>query len=245
MKTLLRRYGFTLLLVLAATLTVAVVATWASRRGDVAMYREVPGRLAGFFETPEVAPESAPKPSPDAAPNSAPETPTEDEEKPPDPAAERQAALEADTLRLLAEQTKRIEDRSLFVPKPQPQLNVKLIGILGDTAHFADGKSAKVGGNVGGAEILDMGTDWVDLKWNEQTIKQWVFGPRPLAAKKAGDKTGAATAVTVNPREVPVPEGWAPSARILERLRALEETVRTKVLEQYPDEAKRMIEEQL
>lgn len=69
----------------------------------------------------------------------------------------------------------RIKDRHLFVPKPgQPFRSIR--GILGDQVIFESGQAVAVGGNFSGAKVVALGSDWVELEFEEEKIILGVYG---------------------------------------------------------------------
>jgi|GEM_PF-4565436 len=69
----------------------------------------------------------------------------------------------------------RIKERHLFVPKPgQPFRSIR--GILGDQVIFESGKAVSVGGNFSGAKVVALGSDWVELEFQEEKIVLGVYG---------------------------------------------------------------------
>ena len=74
------------------------------------------------------------------------------------------------------EAVKRIVARSMFCPHPPKAFGAKLTGVLGDSAIFNNSQLVKVGGDVGGGKLLQLGPDWAEVEFEGKKIKQWVFG---------------------------------------------------------------------
>ncbi|MEM9418793.1 MAG: hypothetical protein AAGA25_07070 [Planctomycetota bacterium] len=70
--------------------------------------------------------------------------------------------------------TQRIRDRFLFMsPPPQGFRNVQ--GVLGDRVLYPGGQSFGLGENAMGATVVAIGTNWVELLHEEQTITIDIF----------------------------------------------------------------------
>lgn len=69
----------------------------------------------------------------------------------------------------------RIEKRYMFSPPP-PQGFRSIAGVLGDRVFFRSGQDVEVGGQFGGATVKAIGSDWVELEHEGQTIRIGVFG---------------------------------------------------------------------
>lgn len=197
-----QRLGEYAVLVLAALLTawLLVAVIWrAAGSGD---YAQLATRLE---QQHQQEPESNGE---ESTPQKSDKDKPKEKDKPKDKAAETKEPSVAD------EQVKRITERSLFAPVPKKTLGARLIGVLGNEAFFAGGKSAKVGGQIGGAKVVALGPDWVDLEWEGKTIKQWVFSPRKLPPK--------------------MPEGYVVPPDIIERAIKLSAQKIKKVLARLP-----------
>ncbi|MEM9913475.1 MAG: hypothetical protein AAF911_00770 [Planctomycetota bacterium] len=69
---------------------------------------------------------------------------------------------------------KRIRDRHLFMPAP-PQGFRNVQGVLGDRVLYPGGQSFGVGENAMGATVIAIGTNWVELLHEDQTITLDIF----------------------------------------------------------------------
>jgi len=76
------------------------------------------------------------------------------------------------------ERAQRITQRNIFAPPKPKGFRGQLTGILGDRAIFNGSQSGKVGENVMGAKILDLGPDWAEIEFEGKKQKLWVFQPR-------------------------------------------------------------------
>ncbi|MBB6429901.1 hypothetical protein [Algisphaera agarilytica] len=70
--------------------------------------------------------------------------------------------------------TQRIRDRFLFMPPP-PQGFRNVQGVLGDRVLYPGGQSFGLGENAMGATVVAIGTNWVELLHEEQTITIDIF----------------------------------------------------------------------
>ncbi|MEM1109519.1 MAG: hypothetical protein AAGH99_12605 [Planctomycetota bacterium] len=74
-----------------------------------------------------------------------------------------------------ADAAKRIRERYLFMPRP-PEGFRNVQGVLGDRVLYPGGKSFGIGENAMGATVVAIGSNWVELLHDGQTITLDVFG---------------------------------------------------------------------
>lgn len=105
-----------------------------------------------------------------------------DEDSPPrDPAADKPAN----------EAVVRLGQRYLFMPAP-PQGFRNVRGVLGDRVLYPGGQSFGLGDNAMGATVVAIGTNWVELEFEGQTITLDIFngserGPEQLRLAESDD----------------------------------------------------------
>lgn len=68
----------------------------------------------------------------------------------------------------------RINSKYLFNAPPAKQFR-NITGFLGDSVIFADGQMKKIGETYDGATIVDMGSNWVDMEFEGETITVGVY----------------------------------------------------------------------
>lgn len=91
-----------------------------------------------------------------------------------------------------ARAVERIQKRHLFAPAP-PQAFRKIVGVLGDRVLYPDGASYKVGESFGGATVKAIGSDWVDLEYEGETITIGVFGGQGSKPPKEATEAASST----------------------------------------------------
>jgi len=70
-----------------------------------------------------------------------------------------------------------LEKRHLFAPKPGQAFR-QVRGVLGDAVVFGSGQVVDVGGSYAGAKVVAVGSDWVELLFEEESIVIGVYGGR-------------------------------------------------------------------
>jgi len=140
-------------------------------------------------KTPDKAqPDKPDKTQPDKPDKTQPDKPDEAKPKKPTPEKAKPAVNPDD------ETVKRIVARSMFCPVKPKAFSAKLTGVIGDAAIFNGSQLVVVGGSVGGGKLLEIGADWVEVEFEGNKQKQWVFGkgggPSPPGAP--GPPAGAA-----------------------------------------------------
>lgn len=98
-----------------------------------------------------------------------------DTDSPDGPGGRAASAAEADSPHLAA--ARRFERSYTFMPEPPPAYR-QVAGILGDRVIFRSGQTAGIGESFGGATVKAVGSDWVDLEVEGETITIGVFGGR-------------------------------------------------------------------
>ncbi|MEM7624204.1 MAG: hypothetical protein AAF333_01105 [Planctomycetota bacterium] len=105
-----------------------------------------------------------------------------------------------------AEALARLNQRCLFMPAP-PQGFRNVQGVLGDRVLYPGGQSFGLGDNAMGATIVAIGTNWVELEHEGQTITLDIFngserGPERLRLAEPSGDTPPGDAVADEPTEV-------------------------------------------
>lgn len=101
---------------------------------------------------------------------------------------DNQSTLPDDDPGLVA--AKRINERFVFSSRP-PQRFRNLRGVLGNAALFADGGAVEVGGSFDGAEVIEVGGDWVKLKYEGEEITVSVAGNGSAPQRAGGSQRSA------------------------------------------------------
>ncbi|WP_432800070.1 hypothetical protein [Poriferisphaera sp. WC338] len=102
-------------------------------------------------------------------------------------------------LDLSSEQAKK---RDIFNPVPSKGFKGQLEGILGNRAYFNGGQNGKIGEQVMGAKIIDLGADWVEIEFDGNKRTLWVWG----AGKKPNRNHAPPSAEQAKPQETAAQE---------------------------------------
>ena len=125
-----------------------------------------------------------------------------------------------------ARATTRLEQRFLFMPAP-PQGFRNVQGVLGDRVLYPGGQSFGLGDNAMGATIVAIGTNWVELEHEGQTITLDIFngserGPERLRLiEPSEDSSAGAESEKPDPAEQPTPPETPESEPLPEHIGAL------------------------
>ena len=98
-----------------------------------------------------------------------------------------------------------LKRKNIFAPPPpKPGWPVSSVQILGHTA-FINGDWRKVGDEIGGAKVLEIGPTYVKMVWEGKEKTFYPFdvksSPRPKKAKKTVAKKSEPKKVTEKPKE--------------------------------------------
>lgn len=140
------------------------------------------------------------------------------------------------------EQAERLAKQNPFA-KPK-SWSVKLTGVLGDKAYFAENNQGLAAGqDINGAKILQIGPDCVQIE--REGRQQWLYvfegggGPPAMAMPGGGSRP---LMIPAGARLMPVPSGpivLPPGA--IEQFKSMPPEMREKVLQQAPPEIKEQI----
>ena len=81
----------------------------------------------------------------------------------------------------------RITQRNIFSPPKPGGFQGRLIGILGDAAIFQGNKQARVGEQIAGATVKEIGPDWVKLEFEDKPLTLNVFDPSKISGGGGGN----------------------------------------------------------
>lgn len=201
-------------ILLAGFLTIWLMLSWLVQASEQDQFRELAAK-ANVFPPNDPNEATGAASAPEEAPDGT------DKSSTPPPAQS-----------IADKQLERNVKRSLFVPIPKKKIPLSLVGVLGNEALFAGGKTGIVGAKIDGAEVTAIGPDWVDLLWDGKTVKQWVFGSRPLNGAAAGGPgpRQADPEPAKSPQQWIVPAGWKPPGGLLARIKGLSPPGQQKVL---------------
>jgi len=147
-----------------------------------------------------------------------------------------------------------VDDAPLFGPPEPTGFQGRLTGTIGDQAIFNGRQLTSVGDAYRGAEVLEVGPDWVRIKFEGEEKQLWTFGQRQLADSEADDRPGddGDPAARQRPQRGPRPSAASGSTdtaqresgsgsphvskRLIRHLNQLSPEQRRQAMEKLPDE---------
>jgi hypothetical protein len=157
----------------------------------------------------------------------------------------------------IAQQIKQINDTPLFAPPKDTSFKGRLTGIIGDKAIFNGRELTGIGESFRGAEVLEIGPNWIRIEFKDEKRRLWTFGsgdgqerdgagrdrdrPRQRSRPRRGSPSDKAAEAEAPERSRGGSGRREVSDEMRRRFRQLPPERRKKILERVPDEvAKRL-----